>query len=98
MAPQNPLPLTETLRDLAILRASNIQLSSLLPSTPNTSTTTSTTTIEDSVRKSYEFVAEARAVMKIIDRGDLDDVRSRVDQIQERLEEVEKGLREPEGN
>ncbi|KAJ7048177.1 hypothetical protein C8F01DRAFT_1268287 [Mycena amicta] len=70
-----PLSLNATLRDLALLRVSEVDLSSTLPAplTPTTGTTDSTLT------RSYEFVAEARAAMKLHNKGDVEKAGAMVD-------------------
>ncbi|KII92239.1 hypothetical protein PLICRDRAFT_465922 [Plicaturopsis crispa FD-325 SS-3] len=86
-AQQKPFPLGDTLRDLALLRASDIDLSSLVPAktTPPT---------DASVERSYEFVKEARAAIRIMDRGDVDAQGARVESVREKLEDVVKGISE----
>ena len=67
----NPLPLEKTLRDLALIRACEINLSELVPNTQNASDELS----EDSsasVERSYEFVKEARAALKLLNREEVE--------------------------
>lgn len=101
MAPkQNPLPLSDTLRDLALLRASDLDFASLLAESEPASTPSSNTTpenpvtndVRDSVQRSYEFVSEARAALKILNRNEVDKEGLRVDEVRGRLEEVLQGL------
>jgi hypothetical protein len=94
-----PLPLGETLRDLALLRASDLDLSSFLPATSSTSVQTATTaddsqraTIDHSVVRSYEFAVEARKTIRIFNRGDIDSQGSKVENVRSQLEDVLKGL------
>jgi len=91
-----PLALEDTLRDLAILRASSVDLSSILSSTlPATTTTTATTTgYDDSVARSYEFARATRAVVKTKDRADVEAQMVRVDDVRGKLEEVLAGLQD----
>ncbi|KAJ3553567.1 hypothetical protein NM688_g3539 [Phlebia brevispora] len=67
----NPLPLDETLRDLALLRACDIDLSSLLPGNTPDAANTSSGDASASVDRSYEFVKQARAALKILNRGEV---------------------------
>jgi len=101
----NPLPFSDTLRDLALLRASDVDFASILSSLDaesNSSATSSTTTevagdVQTSVQRSYEFVHEARAALKILNRNDVDRQGIRVDDVRGKLEDVLEGLRgEPE--
>ncbi|KIM91978.1 hypothetical protein PILCRDRAFT_132 [Piloderma croceum F 1598] len=94
-----PLPLSETLRDLALLRASDLDLSSLLPATSSASVQTATTaddsqraTIDHSVIRSYEFAVEARKTIRIFNLGDIDSQGSKVENARSQLEDVLRGL------
>ncbi|KAJ7072461.1 hypothetical protein C8F01DRAFT_1104068 [Mycena amicta] len=83
-----PLSLNATLRDLALLRVSEVDLSSTLPAplTPTTGTTDSTLT------RSYEFVAEARAAMKLHNKGDVEKAGAMVDSVRQNAEQLERAL------
>ncbi|KAI0266982.1 hypothetical protein BC834DRAFT_791328, partial [Gloeopeniophorella convolvens] len=93
-----PLSLEDTLRDLAILRASDVDLSAILASTapgsvPTSAPSTDTPTkVDESVARSYEFVREARAAIKIKNRGDAEAQGERVDDVRNKLEDVVAGL------
>jgi hypothetical protein len=93
---QKPLPLGGTLRDLALLRASDIDLTSLLP--PKVSSVgqpdrVAKVDIDASVRLSYEFVQEARAAMKSLNKGEVDKEGARLESgVGIQLDEVCKGL------
>ncbi|OSX55805.1 hypothetical protein POSPLADRAFT_1063499 [Postia placenta MAD-698-R-SB12] len=98
-AKANPLPLGDALRDLALLRASDCDLSSVLPpASPSSAEASSvgtdenTRAVHESVAKSYEFVREARAVIKLLDRGVVDRQGGRVEDVRARLEDVGRGL------
>jgi hypothetical protein len=90
------LPLSETLRDLALLRASDLDLSSLLPATPPqaamASDNSENASVNSSVAQSYEFAVEARKAIRILNRGDVDSQGGRVESIRSQLEDVLKGL------
>lgn len=78
-----PFPLENTLRDLALLRACEIDVSGLLPKGKERKMGT----IDESVSKSYEFVGEGRKVMKAEKRV----VGNEVDGIRNEVEEMLKG-------
>jgi hypothetical protein len=84
----NPLPLVDTLQDLAALRASDIDLGSLLPDR----TEGSKTDIDESVGQSYQFVKETRAALRILNRGDVDTEGAKVEELRGKLADVLKGL------
>ena len=86
----NPLPLNDTLRDLALLRACDVDFTNLLPT--DESATREKSTIDDSVDRSYEFVREARAALKVLNRGEVDQQGARVENIRGSLEDVMQGL------
>ncbi|TFK54286.1 hypothetical protein OE88DRAFT_1654886 [Heliocybe sulcata] len=102
-ADTNPLPLSETLRDLALLRASDVDIGKVLaasigstgqdpPSHPEARGDDEE--IENSVEKSYEFVRQARAVIKLQDRGDVESQGARVEDVRSKLEDVLEGLKD----
>jgi len=77
------LPLSDTLRDLALLRASDIDLAALLP--PNEDHASGEHT---SVQLSTEFIQEARRALKleVEPQGKLDEVRSGLEELLAKLE------------
>lgn len=89
----NPLPLEDTLRDLALIRAFEIDLASVLASSnsaqsaPSTASST-TSAVDDSVARSYEFAKAAREAMRIQNRGDVDKQGERVEEVRAKLAEV----------
>ena len=96
-----PLPLSETLRDLALLRASDLNLSTLLPGTsPESSSVqtvttpddSETATVDSSVARSYELAVEARKTIRILNTASIDSQGGKVDKIRSQLEDVLKGL------
>lgn len=98
---KKPFPLSDTLRDLAVLRASDINLSSLLSegtSNSNAQAATGKSPPDDqdktqrTVERSYEFVKEARAAIRILHRGDVDEQGTRIDSVRGGLEEIANGL------
>lgn len=89
----NPLPFDQTLRDLALLRASDIDFSSILPSSKaRESSSDGAKDVDATLQRSYEFVKEARAAIKVLNRGDVDTQGSRVEDLRSRLEDVLQGL------
>ncbi|TCD66694.1 hypothetical protein EIP91_001048 [Steccherinum ochraceum] len=104
MAPKtNPLPFSETLRDLALLRVSDLDFSSILSSAesdagkPTSASSESQNAevsedVQQSVERSYEFVHSARAALKILNRSGVDREGLRVDDVRSKLEDVLEGL------
>ncbi len=89
----SPLPLTETLRDLALLRACDIDFSSFLPASKDSPEGAANTTDADkSVQRSFEFVKEARAALKILNREEVEKQGARVEHVRGMLEDVIQGL------
>ncbi|EGN99559.1 hypothetical protein SERLA73DRAFT_179638 [Serpula lacrymans var. lacrymans S7.3] len=89
----------EILRDLAIFRASDIDLSKLIPDEINKETRPSegadaveAEAIRVSTERSYEFVKETRAVLDAFNRGDPEAQGKKIEEIQSKLEEVIKDL------
>ncbi|KAF8588690.1 hypothetical protein K439DRAFT_581777 [Ramaria rubella] len=83
------LPLADILRDLALLRASDLDLTRI-PSEGEGAEKPE----DQSVQRSYEFVKEARAALRIQSRSELDSVGEKLDHVRESLEKVLKGLGE----
>lgn len=89
----NPLPLEDTLRDLALIRAFEVDLASVLASStpvhsaPSTSSSPNSA-VDDSVTRSYEFAKAAREAMRIQNRGSVDKQGERVEEVRARLAEV----------
>lgn len=82
---RNPLPLENTLRDLAILRAADVDLSDLVTSTVESDEMSDE---HKSVTQSYEFVKEARNAMKISHRDDVEKQGERIEELRSKLEQV----------
>lgn len=87
---QPPLPLAGILRDLALLRASDVDIVAVLPD--GEEATKSDPGVEKTLQRSYEFVREARATLRMQNRGDLDGAGDNLERIREGLEDVLKGL------
>ena len=96
----HPLPLSSTLHDLALLRASDLDFASLLPAAPQQHSLGSTdetsrdsnTAVEDSVQRSIQFSREARAALKLLHTDAVEREGIRVDQVRQKLEDAMKGL------
>ena len=69
-----PLSLEDTLHDLAVIRASEIDLAAILASTmpPGPSDDTAPTATDASAAHSHEFAQAARAAIKTRNRGDVE--------------------------
>ncbi|PVF93833.1 hypothetical protein CPB86DRAFT_714552 [Serendipita vermifera] len=77
----NTLPLSVTLKDLAILRASEVDLSQVLePSKP--------TEYDESLQRSLEFAKEARKALKLANNGSIEHQGSRIDEVRALGEEI----------
>lgn len=92
----NPLPLGDVLRDLAVLRASDVDLSdgSTFPDAESADGADRADGTQQSVQQSYQFVKEARDALKVHQRGDLDKQGDRLDTLRGKLEEVRDGARD----
>ncbi|RDB25446.1 hypothetical protein Hypma_008066 [Hypsizygus marmoreus] len=90
-----PLALESILRDLALLRASELNVSTLLPSAPtneNSDNHADERGIDSSVEESYSFAQEARAALKIFNRNDVAVQGGRVEEARSKLDELILGL------
>ncbi|KAI0644367.1 hypothetical protein C8Q79DRAFT_766864 [Trametes meyenii] len=75
----HPLPLSSTLHDLALLRASDVDFTALLPQSSATSAPASDPAVEDSVQRSIEFSRAARAALKLLHTDAVEKEGARVD-------------------
>ncbi|KAL5507020.1 hypothetical protein ACEPAH_6476 [Sanghuangporus vaninii] len=117
-ADAKPLPLSDTLHDLAVLRASDIDLAAFLPApAPSDQTQTTSSTPPETnpdpeanqqipagdadsselerdrlVARSFEYVREGRAAIRLLHRGDVDKQSARIDKVRSELEEILSGL------
>lgn len=71
---QNGLPLSVTLRDLAVLRASDVDLSKVLDLQQHASD-------DESLQRSVEFAKEARAALRTANSGIIDQQGTRIEEI-----------------
>ena len=89
----NPLSLEDTLHDLAVIRASGIDLAAILDSTvPAPAAAAAPTAADTTVARSHEFAQAARTAIKIRNRGDVEAQGERVNGVRGQLEEVVEGL------
>ena len=94
----HPLPLSSTLHDLALLRASDLDFVALLTSTAPSdhsapaNTALAAPEVEDSVTRSVEFSKEARAALRLAHSDTVDREGARVEAAREKLEDVVSGL------
>ncbi|RPD54193.1 hypothetical protein L226DRAFT_464882 [Lentinus tigrinus ALCF2SS1-7] len=102
----HPLPLSSTLHDLALLRASDLDFASLLPQSSqqakakaesptddaSSSPNPSDAAVEASVQRSLEFSREARAALKLLHTDAVEREGGRVEDVRGRLEDVMTGL------
>lgn len=87
------LPLSDTLRDLALLRASDVDLAALLPG--NAATLTKPDSLGDenkALEDSSEFIREARKALKVHDRGDAELLGRKLDEVDRKYEDLLAGL------
>jgi hypothetical protein len=100
---KSPLPLSDTLRDLALLRASDVNLSQPLAEASKRSQAQTTTRarqdedaaeVDASVARSYEFATEARKAIRMLHRGVVDAQGARVERVRAQLEELIEGVRD----
>ncbi|KAG8213512.1 hypothetical protein J3R82DRAFT_10144 [Butyriboletus roseoflavus] len=88
-----PLLLSDTLRDLALLRASSVDLSSILSQEPSSgASTTESSELLMSTERSYEFVNETRGALRVYNSGELQKKHAEIQKVQGELDEVLKGL------
>lgn len=88
-----PLPLSDTLRDLALLRASGVDFSNVLSQEPSTrANTTEPPEVLRSTERSHEFVNETRGALRVYNSGELQRKRTDIQKVQGELDEVLKGL------
>ncbi|KIK61215.1 hypothetical protein GYMLUDRAFT_592031 [Collybiopsis luxurians FD-317 M1] len=90
MSKSKAFPLPDVLRDLALLRASDVQLASLVPESSQSSS--SNKELDSDLERSYQFTKEARAAIRLRDGGKVEDEASRLDTVRSGLEEFVKGL------
>lgn len=87
-----PLPLSDTLHDLALLRVSDVDLSALVPSSSDATSTD--TDVGRSVQRSHDFIQSARSAIKLRDTEIVDAEGKRLDAVRIQLDELSRGLKE----
>jgi hypothetical protein len=86
---QSGLPLSVTLRDLAVLRASEVDLSKVLApqeASPD----------DEQLERSLEFSREARKALKLANNGSIERQGTRIDEIRALGEQVLEALENPD--
>jgi len=88
-----PLPLHDTLRDLALLRASSVDFSGLIvDDTVPSQSSGGVEGVEESTILSYAFVREARTALGIHNSGEAQKQATRIEKVQEELSDVLRSL------
>jgi len=94
----NPLPLGDVLRDLAVLRASDVDLSDGVTfpdsGSADSANQANSNGTQQSVQQSYQFVGEAREALKVHQRGDPDKQGDKLDILRGELEDLQDGARD----
>ncbi|KAG2140450.1 hypothetical protein BD769DRAFT_151040 [Suillus cothurnatus] len=85
-----PLPLHDTLRDLALLRASSVDLSGLIAD--DTPSSQPPKEIEESTIQSYAFVREVRTALRMHNSGEAQKQAARIEKVQVELVDVLRSL------
>lgn len=91
----NPLPLGDVLRDLAVLRASDIDLAdgTTFSDSVSADSANEANGTQQSVQQSYQFVKGAREALKVHQRGDADKQGEKLGILRGKLEELRDGAR-----
>ena len=89
----NPLPMGDVLRDLAVLRASDVDLSdgATFPNSGSADSANEADGTQKSVQQSYQLVKEAREALRVHQRGDLDKQGDKLGILCSKLEELRDG-------
>lgn len=89
----NPLPLGDVLRDLAVLRASDVDLSdgTAFPDSSSADSANEANGTQQSVQQSYQLVKGAREALRVHQRGDLDKQEDMLLILRGKLEELRDG-------
>ncbi|KAG2046491.1 hypothetical protein BDR06DRAFT_189316 [Suillus hirtellus] len=88
-----PLSLHDTLRDLALLRASSVDLSGLIADdTTSSQASKEAEGAEESTIQSYAFVREVRAALRMYNSGEAQKQATRIEKVQVELVDVLRGL------
>lgn len=91
----HPLPITATLQDLGLLRASGIELTSLAPATTierGSNGDEGTDGHQKVLEESKMFVGEMRKAMRIELSGDVDRIKERIDKLDEEVRNTQENV------
>ncbi|KIY66218.1 hypothetical protein CYLTODRAFT_423657 [Cylindrobasidium torrendii FP15055 ss-10] len=84
-----PLALGDTLRDLALLRASGVDLAALVPASSGSAPRTDAESAADeAVARSEAFIQSARMALKVHDAGKVDIVGAKLEGLREGIEDL----------
>lgn len=83
---KKPLPLSDILRDLALLRASSHRIPEIFETTQQSSNSTSES---QSVAASYNYVATIRAAIKLNDSEKLEAESKKIEDVRKKCEELD---------
>ena len=87
---RKPLPLSDILRDLALLRASALDIPEIFKAAQHDSDVISSSPESDpSVAASYSYVATVRAAIKLKDLGKLEAVGKKIEDARNKYEELD---------
>lgn len=95
--PSKPLPLSDVLRDLAVLRSSGRDIPELfkIPITKNDTvngTADAASQVDSSVALSYEYVQVSRAAIRLHDSGKMDMKGGKIEDTRIKYESLLEGL------
>ncbi|KAG1812632.1 uncharacterized protein BJ212DRAFT_1217772, partial [Suillus subaureus] len=83
----------DTLRDLALLRASSVDLSALIADDlPSSQAPTEVEGVEESTIQSYAFVREVRTMLRMHNSGEAQKQAARIEKVQVELVDVLRSL------
>ena len=96
---QTPLPLTSTLRDLAVLRAASIDLSTLPDPSSDSPTTNSSSPrtkpeVQKSVQDSSDYIREVRAAIRLEQSGRMEAAGENIEKLLQTMDELTDELKD----
>ena len=87
-----PLPLADVLRDLAVLRASGVDIPENLVKGDGVSQDSTPADVAASVSNSYQFTQASRAAIKLHDSSKVESEGSKIETIRNKSEDMLNGL------
>ncbi|KAJ3998704.1 hypothetical protein F5050DRAFT_1566543 [Lentinula boryana] len=85
-------PLPDVLRDLALLRVSEIKLANIMPISAQIPSSSQNTELDFDLERSYQFAKEARAAIRLRNGGKVENEAARLETVRSGLEEFVKGI------